>query len=128
MYLRSQQQPTSEMEDLQKLSLQNNSCFPKFETAEFILTLTQLGINTKGKPDIVSNKRKLIRWIQKAYKDITGDVDKEPEKRKTTLQDSLLFVEKFEGTNTTVGMISILGSSKKITLGSTNKGSRHHRI
>ena len=53
----------------------------KFGTAELILTLTQLGIKTEGKPDIVSNKRKLIKWIQKAYEDLMEDVDKEPEER-----------------------------------------------
>ena len=31
------------------------------------------------------------------------DMDKEPEERKTTLQDLLFFVEKFEGHNTGVG-------------------------
>ena len=55
----------------------------------------QLGVNTEGKPDFVSNKRKLIRWIQKACKDFMEDVDKEPEERKRTLQDLLFFVEKF---------------------------------
>ena len=54
--------------------------------------LTQLGINTEEKPDIVSNKKKLIRLTQKAYKDIMDGVDKEPEERKTTLQD---FCEEF---------------------------------
>ena len=34
------------------------------------------------------------------------DVDKEPEERKTTLQDLLFFVEKFEGHNTGVGHIN----------------------
>ena len=57
------------------------SCLLKFGTAELILTLTQLGIKTEGKPDIVSNKRKLIKWIQKAYEDLMEDVDKEPEER-----------------------------------------------
>ena len=91
------------MEDLEKLSFKIDSCLPKLGTAELILALTQLGINTEGKPDIVSNKRKLIRWIEKAYEDLMEDVDKEPEERKATLQDLLLFVEKFEGHNTCVG-------------------------
>ena len=54
-------------------------------------TLTQLGIDNKGKPDNASSKRKLIRWIQKTYKDIMENVDKEPEDRKTTLEELLLF-------------------------------------
>ena len=62
-----------------KIRTRIRSCLPKFGTAELILTLTQLGINTEGKSGIVSNKRKLIRWIQKAYEDLMGDVDKEPE-------------------------------------------------
>ena len=62
----------------------SRSCLPNLGTTELILTLTQLGINIEGKPDIVSNKRKLIRWKQKVYKDITEDVDKKPEEQKTT--------------------------------------------
>ena len=62
-----------------KIRTRIHSCLPKFGTAELILTLTQLGINTEGKSGIVSNKRNLIRWIQKAYEDLMGDVDKEPE-------------------------------------------------
>ena len=54
------------MGDLEKLSFKIDSCLPRLGTAELILTLTQLGINTEGKPDIISSKRKLIRWIQKA--------------------------------------------------------------
>ena len=100
-----QQQSTREIEDLEKLSLKIDSCLPELGTTELILTLTQLGINTEGKQDIVSNKRKLIRWIQKAYEDHTEDMDEEPEVRKTTFekktqQDLLFSVEKFWGHNT----------------------------
>ena len=49
------------MEDLKKLSLNIDSVLPKLGTAELVLTLTQLGIKTEGKPDVLSNKRKLIR-------------------------------------------------------------------
>lgn len=52
-----------------------DSCLAKRGTAELILTLAQLGINTEGKSDTVSNKRKLIRWIQKADEDLIEDVD-----------------------------------------------------
>ena len=79
------------MEDLEKLSLKIDSCLPKLGTVELILTLTQLGINTKGKRGIVLNKRKLIRWIQKAYEDLMEDMDKEPEERKATLQGLMFF-------------------------------------
>ena len=51
------------------------SCLAKRGTAELILTLTQLVINTEGKSDTVSNKRKLIRCIQKADEDLIEDVD-----------------------------------------------------
>ena len=95
--LLSQQQPTREMEDLEKLSLKIDSCLPKLGTAELILTLTQLGINIEGKPGILSNKRKLIIWLQNSYDDLIGDTDNGPEKRKATLQGLLFFVEKFEG-------------------------------
>ena len=87
--------------------------------------LTQLGINTEEKPDIVSNKKKLIRLIQKAYEDIMDDVDKEPEERKTTLQDLRVFVKNFEGNNTGVGLP---GSKKKTTSGPMNNSSRHYRM
>ena len=85
------------MKDLEKLSLKIDSCFPKLGTAEFILTLAQLGINTEGKPDIISSKRKLIRWIQKAYEHLMEDVDKQPEERKTAFQNLPVFVENFKG-------------------------------
>ena len=84
------------MEDLEKLLLKIDICSPKLGTAEFILTLTQLGINTGGKPDIISNKRKLIKWTQKAYEYLMEDVSKELEERKTILQDLLFFVEKWK--------------------------------
>ena len=35
--------------------------------------LMEFAINTEGKPDVISNKRKLMRWIGKCYEDITGD-------------------------------------------------------
>ena len=56
------------MEDLEKLLLEIDGCLPKLGTAELILTLTQLGINTEGKPDITSSKRNLIRWIKRHTK------------------------------------------------------------
>ena len=85
------------MEDLEKLSLKIDSCLPKLGIAELILMLTQLGIDIEWKPGILSNKRKLIRWLQNSYDDLIEDADKGPEKRKATLQDLLFFVEKFEG-------------------------------
>ena len=96
---------------------------PKLWTTELLRLLTQLGINTEEKPDIVSNKKKLIRLIQKAYKDIMDDVDKELEEQKTTLQDLRFFVKKFEGNNTGVGLAE---SMKKITSRPMNKSNRHH--
>ena len=69
----------------------SRSCLPNLGTTELILTLTQLGINIEGKPDIVSNKRKLIRWKQKVYKDITEDVDKKPEVQKTTARFAVFY-------------------------------------
>ena len=63
------------MKDLEDISLKIDSYLPKPETAELVLTLAQLGLNTEGKPDIASNKRKLIRWMQKENEDIMEDVD-----------------------------------------------------
>ena len=85
--------------------------------------MAQFGVNTEEKSDIVSNKKKLIRLIQKAYKDIMDDVDKELEEQKTTLQDLWFFVKKFEGSNTGVGLVE---SMKKITSRPMNKSNRHH--
>ena len=63
------------MKDLENISLKIDSYLPKPETAELVLTLAQLGLNTEEKPDIVSNKRNLIRWMQKENEDIMEDVD-----------------------------------------------------
>lgn len=63
------------MKDLENISLKIDSYLPKPETAELVLTLAQLGLNTEGKPDTASNKRKLIRWMQKENEDIMEDVD-----------------------------------------------------
>ena len=63
------------MKDLENISLKIDSYLPKPENPELVLTLAQLGLNTEGKPDIVSNKRKLIRWMQKENEDIMEDVD-----------------------------------------------------
>ena len=90
------------MEDLENLGLKIDSCLPKLGTAKLILTLTQLGTNTERKQGIASNKIKLIRWIQKAYKDIMGDADKEPEEWKTTFHNLLFFVKMCEDNNTGV--------------------------
>ena len=98
---------------------------PKLWTTEFIRLLTQLGINTEEKPDIVSNKKKLIRLIQKACEDIMDGKDKEPEERKTTLQDLRFFVKNFEGNNTGVGLP---GSKKKTTSGPMNNSNKHYRM
>lgn len=87
------------MEDLKKLWLKIDGCLPKHETAWLILTLAPLGIKAEGKPDTVSNKWKLIKWMQNAYEDTMEDVDKEPEERKTTLQDLLFFVENLKVIN-----------------------------
>ena len=67
---------------------------------------TTWNINTEWKPDIVSNKRKLIRWIQKAYEDLMEDVGIRNLRSGKQLQDLLFFVEKFEGHNTGVGHIN----------------------
>ena len=116
------------MEDLEKLSLKNDGCLTKLGTAELILTLMQLGIDTEGKPDIISGKRKLIRWIQKAYEDLMEDVDKQPDEQKAALQDLLFLWRSLKVTIMVKGMIPILGSVKKIMPEPTNKSNRHHRM
>ena len=128
-----QQQSTREIEDLEELSLKIDSCLPELGTTELILTLTQLGINTEGKQDIVSNKRKLIRWIQKAYEDHTEDMDEEPEVRKTTFEKKPNKIccfqwRSFGVTIPVEDIISTVGSSKKIMPGSTKKSNRHQRM
>ena len=44
---------------------------------KLILVLMQLGINTEEKPDVICNKCKLMRWIQKDYEDIIWEMRKE---------------------------------------------------
>ena len=51
--------------------------------------------------------------------------DKEPEERKTTLQDLRFFVKNFEGNNTGVGLP---GSKKKTTSGPMNNSNKHYRM
>ena len=128
-----QQQSTREIEDLEKLLPKIDSCLPELGTRELILTLTQLGINTEGKQDIVSNKRKLIRWIQKAYKDHMEDMDKEPEERKTTFEKKTNKICCFQWRSfgVTIPMEDIiltLGRSKKIIPGSAKKSNRHQNV
>ena len=79
------------MEDFKKLSFKIDSCLQKNRDCEVVQTLAQLGINTEGKPDTISNKRKLIRWIRKIYQDIMKDVDKKPEERKSTFARFAVF-------------------------------------
>ena len=51
------------MEDLEKLSTEIDTLLPLLGIVELIVTLNQSGINTERRPDIISNKRKLIRLI-----------------------------------------------------------------
>ena len=55
------------MEALENLSNKIDTCLPKLNKSHLISVLTQLGISTEGKPDVICNKRKLMRWIQKGY-------------------------------------------------------------
>ena len=116
------------MKDLEKLSLNIDNCLSKFENAELILTLTQLEIITEGKPGIISSKKKLIRWIQRAYEHLMNDADKQPEERETALQDLLFLWRSLKVRIMVKDMIPVLGSSKKITPRPTNKSNRHHRM
>ena len=47
---------------------------PKLNKNQLISVLTQLSINTEGKPDVICNKRKPVQWIQKGYEDIMREV------------------------------------------------------
>ena len=60
---------------------------------------TRLGTNTEGKPDVICNKRKLIRWVQRAYEDIMGDEERDLEAKVNYLQDLLNFIISFTGSN-----------------------------
>ena len=111
------------MKDFEKLLLKVDSCLPKLGTAELIQALTQLGINTEEKPDITSSNRKLIRWVQNAYEDLMENVDKQPEDvDKQQLCKICCFLwRSLKVTIMVKEMMPILGSSKKIMPGLTNK-------
>ena len=67
------------MEALENLSKDIDTYLPKLNKNEIISVLTQLFINTERKPDAICIKRKLIRWIQKGYKDVMGDEERDLE-------------------------------------------------
>ena len=79
------------MEAFENLSNEIDTCLPRLNKSHLISVLTQLGISTEGKPDVIFNKRKLMRGIQKGYKDIMGDEGRDLEGKVKHLQDLLTF-------------------------------------
>ena len=65
------------MEVLETLLKNIETYLPKLNKNQLILVLMQCGINTEGKPDVICNKCKLMRWIQKDYEDIIWEIRKE---------------------------------------------------
>ena len=59
----------------------------------------QLGINTQGKPDVISNKGKPMRWIQKCGEDVMGDEERHSEEKLKYLQNLLNFIISFKDSN-----------------------------
>lgn len=109
---------TSEMEDLGKLSLKIDSSLLKFRATELLLSLTHLGINTEEKPGIEDTEDKHTKISWKMW-------IRNQKSKKQLCKIFLFFVEKFEGNNTGAGLP---GSSKKITFGPISKSNRHHRM
>ena len=77
------------METLENLSNGIGTYLPKLNKNQLISVLNQLGINTERKPNVICNKRKLMRWIQKGYEDIMGDEERDLERKVKHLQDLL---------------------------------------
>ena len=75
-----------------------NTYLPKLNKNQLILVLTQLGINTEGKPDVICNKRNLMRWIQKGYEDM-GDKERDLEGKFKQLQDLFTLITSFTDSN-----------------------------
>ena len=87
------------MEALENLPNDIDIYLPKLNKNQLISVLTQLAINTEGKPDVICNKRKLIRWIQKGYEDIMGDEERDLEVKVKHLLDLLNFIISFTDSN-----------------------------
>ena len=64
---------------MENLSNDIDTHLPKLNKSQLISILTLFGINTEGKPNVICNKRKLMRWIQKGYEDIMGDEERDLE-------------------------------------------------
>ena len=87
------------MEALENLSNDIDAYLHKRNKNQLISVLTQLGINTEGKADVICNKRKLMRWIQKGYEDIIEDGERDLERKVKHLQDLLNFIIPFTNSN-----------------------------
>ena len=72
---------------------------PKLNKSQLISVLTQLGINTESKPDVIRNNQKVIWWIQKGYEDIMEDEERDLEAKVKHLQDLLNFIIAFTDNN-----------------------------
>ena len=77
------------METLENLSNDIGTYLPKLNKNQLISVLNQLGINTERKLNVICNKCKLMRWIQKGYEDIMGDEERDLERKVKHLQDLL---------------------------------------
>ena len=77
------------MKALENSSNDIDTYLPKLNKNQLISVLTQLAINTEGKPDVICNKRKVMRWIQKSYENIMGEEKRDLEGKVKRLQDLL---------------------------------------
>lgn len=96
-------------------------------TAESILTLIQLGINTEEKSELYKTKE-TDQMDTKSIRIYHAICNKEQEERKTTLEDLIFLLRSLKVMVLVWDMLLVLGSSKKLTSGATSKNNGHHRM
>ena len=78
------------MEEVECLSNQTDIFLPQLSNTNLILVISTVGKSTEGKPDIISNKRKLM---QKYYKEeMIEDLDKNASEKTTRLPELLAYI------------------------------------
>ena len=82
----------NKIEVLENLSNNIDTHLPKLNKSQLISILTLFGISTEGKPNVICNKRKLMRWIQKGYEDIMRGEERDLEAKVKHLHYYLLFI------------------------------------
>ena len=87
------------MNTSEDLSNDIDTYLPKLNKSQLISVLTLLVFSNNGKPDVISNKCKLMRWIQKGYEEIMRDEERDSEGKGKYLQDLFNFITSFTDRN-----------------------------